>query len=339
MKKIILTFAAVATAFAMNAATSSAAQIDVYNLNGKTEKIEESAFPMWHAQGWYSAPVMRVYNVDGKEMVAAISDFGVWHDQGWYSAPVMRVYNLDGKEMVAAISDFSVWHAQGWYSAPVMRVYNLDGKEMVAAINDFAIWQDQGWYSTPVTKVFSRNGDSMIVQKSDLSYWLNEGWFQSLSDALVKLYQDDGQMIEVYEYEADEYINAGWHTTKYVPDKTQIGKLEGSYQDEYSQRASMEIFYLYDNAFQVSVKWGNSASSTCYWNISTAYLSRDGKLVYNDCYSYVEEYDYGKGRMEITNDYYGGQGYFYDDGNCLKWNEINRGVESYTEKCRFVKIG
>ena len=88
----------------------------------------------------------------------------------------------------------------------------------------------------------------------------------------------------------------------------------------------MDIVWLTDNTFYITISWGNGMSGTTFWKMN-AELSPDGTLTYSDCYCY-DDTRYGN-----KTKYSGGVGNFKYKNGYLYWNNITE--KDY--RCYFLK--
>lgn len=106
--------------------------------------------------------------------------------------------------------------------------------------------------------------------------------------------------------------------------------LTGSWQDELSQRATMEAVAAEDGAYDIYVEWGDSADRALIWQIHGEYDPESGMLAYEDAVSYFLTTD-GEGNEKME-DQQTSHGAFMKNGDKLRWQDSRGDTE-----CLFVK--
>lgn len=108
-------------------------------------------------------------------------------------------------------------------------------------------------------------------------------------------------------------------------------ELAGSWQDEVSRRASMEISQNQDGSYKIVVLWGSSAFETSTWEISGSFDAETGVLSYNDGKYSVHYYD--ENGTETVSDEETTKGSFTINGDKLRWQDSKN-----SEEGMFVKV-
>ena len=93
-------------------------------------------------------------------------------------------------------------------------------------------------------------------------------------------------------------------------------ELEGTWQDEISERATMSAARNADGSYDIEVSWANSADETASWRIHGTYDSVAGMLGYGDGEYVVRMLEYGK---EIVSGPEVTAGVFTKSGEKLIW--------------------
>ena len=95
--------------------------------------------------------------------------------------------------------------------------------------------------------------------------------------------------------------------------------LEGSWEDEVSQRAGMDVTKNEDGSYDILVHWGSSATETAIWEIHGTYDEVSGMLSYEDGAFSVHTFD------EKNNETVSGEettsGTFMKEGDKLRWSD------------------
>lgn len=95
--------------------------------------------------------------------------------------------------------------------------------------------------------------------------------------------------------------------------------LAGSWQDEVSQRASMDVKKNEDGSYDILVSWGSSAFETSTWEIHGTYDAQSGTLTYDNGKYSVHTWD------EKDNETISGEettkGSFSNEGDKLRWKD------------------
>ena len=110
--------------------------------------------------------------------------------------------------------------------------------------------------------------------------------------------------------------------------------LEGSWSDENSQRAVMDITKgKGEDEYEVLISWANGAAEKISWQFSGTFDREGGFLSYEDCVKTVHTFDENDNETTMT-EYENGKGAIsYLDGK-LRWEDKQ---ENIGEDCRFVK--
>ena len=108
--------------------------------------------------------------------------------------------------------------------------------------------------------------------------------------------------------------------------------LEGSWYDETSQRASMDITPTgKDDEYEILVSWGNGAAETITWQMSGTFDREGGFLYYDNCVKTVHRFDENDNE-ETRVEYENGEGAIkYFDGK-LTWEDKQ---EDIGKDCKF----
>ena len=112
-----------------------------------------------------------------------------------------------------------------------------------------------------------------------------------------------------------------------------IGKivLEGTWTDEISGRAEMDITALGDSTYDVLIHWGSSASEAAIWEFTGTYDFEGGILSYTDARHYtLELHDDGE---EIIKDETTTSGALMKEGEKLRWQD-----SANEEDCLFKNV-
>ncbi|MBR1567970.1 MAG: hypothetical protein IJ648_03325 [Lachnospiraceae bacterium] len=95
--------------------------------------------------------------------------------------------------------------------------------------------------------------------------------------------------------------------------------LSGSWQDEISQRASMDVTKNDDGSYDILVHWGGSAFETAIWEIHGTYDGAAGELLYNDGKYSIHTFD-EDGTETISSEETTNGGFIMEDGK-LRWKD------------------
>jgi hypothetical protein len=97
----------------------------------------------------------------------------------------------------------------------------------------------------------------------------------------------------------------------------QTANYSGRWVEEYASRCTITFTSRGGNSYNVEISWPNSAYEHYCWAM-TGNMASDGSLVYSDAHSWVETYvdDYN---YLISDEKFGGTGYFYMSGDRLIW--------------------
>ena len=107
--------------------------------------------------------------------------------------------------------------------------------------------------------------------------------------------------------------------------------LSGSWDDEISQRASMDVSKNKDGSYNLYIHWGASASETAIWEIHGTYDASAGMLSYEDGAFSIHSWD------DQDNESVSGEettrGSLMKEGEKLRWKDSRN-----SDDCLFVKV-
>ena len=95
--------------------------------------------------------------------------------------------------------------------------------------------------------------------------------------------------------------------------------LSGSWQDEISQRASMDVTKNDDGSYDILVHWGGSAFETAIWEIHGTYDVAAGELLYADGKYSIHTFE-EDGTETISSEETTNGGFIMEDGK-LRWKD------------------
>lgn len=107
--------------------------------------------------------------------------------------------------------------------------------------------------------------------------------------------------------------------------------LSGSWDDEVSKRASMDVTRNEDGSYNILVHWGGSATETAIWEIHGVYDETSGMLTYDDgeysIHTFTEDNQETVSGQETT------KGSFMKEGEKLRWSDSKNSEDGI-----FVKV-
>ena len=95
--------------------------------------------------------------------------------------------------------------------------------------------------------------------------------------------------------------------------------LSGSWDDEISKRASMDVTKNEDGSYDILVHWGGSATETAIWTIHGEYDPKSGMLSYEDGAYSIHTFD-DKGNETVSGEEKT-KGVFMKEGEKLRWQD------------------
>ena len=95
--------------------------------------------------------------------------------------------------------------------------------------------------------------------------------------------------------------------------------LAGSWDDEVSKRASMDVTKNEDGSYDILVHWGGSATETAIWSIHGEYNPTSGMLSYEDGVYSIHTFD-DKGNETVSGEEKT-KGAFMKEGEKLRWQD------------------
>lgn len=110
---------------------------------------------------------------------------------------------------------------------------------------------------------------------------------------------------------------------------------EGSWMDEWSQRAGLNIQKTGLNTAKVTVQWSSSYRETSEWVFNCKWDSNTGILTYENGKSWECYYDDNTNNLYKELEYDDGSGYFYLDSGYLYWVDEKDNVG---EDCYFIHL-
>ncbi len=174
-----------------------------------------------------------------------------------------------------------------------------------------------------------------------IEYAFDEGikvsrWFDINGQyVLIQLDHENVMDEETFKAITEEFVSL----TSIVPSEEEMAaryeELAGNYEDEYSQRAHMEVTANGAEGVYMTVYWADSAFAHAEWKMS-ARFGEDGLLYYTDCvccwYNYEDYEDENTYSVETL--YENGEGFFSLSENKLYWNGAG---EENCRDCVFAK--
>ena len=107
--------------------------------------------------------------------------------------------------------------------------------------------------------------------------------------------------------------------------------LTGSWENEISMRAGMDVVKNEDGSYDIHVHWGGSATETAIWEIHGTYDETSGMLSYEDGAYSIHTWD--ENNNETVHDEETTKGAFMKEGDKLRWQDSKN-----TEDGLFVKV-
>ena len=153
--------------------------------------------------------------------------------------------------------------------------------------------------------------------------------------AQEKTEEEKEQLAEEASAEADAITEEAITEAEEMEDEVLadfVGEIDlaGSWQDEVSQRASMDITVNDDGSCDIYVHWGGSATETAIWQIHGTYDPTSGMLTYEDGAYSIHTFD---GDKETVSGEETTQGTFMKEGDKLRWSDSKN-----EDDCVFVKM-
>ena len=140
---------------------------------------------------------------------------------------------------------------------------------------------------------------------------------------------------EEVETTAAEETTSAEATSKTV-DKTVIMNdvnLVGTWDDRYSQRATMEVRGGKNNVYRIHIHWGSTAFESEDWTMTGTFNDTTGELTYKDCTRTTITFD-EEGNETDEVHYRNGTGKFLYNNGELTWQSDN---DDYVDQCVFIR--
>ena len=140
--------------------------------------------------------------------------------------------------------------------------------------------------------------------------------------------EDQEDQAQALAEEAQETVEQAESEVQAVEDSIQnevladfTGKMDlaGSWQDEVSKRATMDVIANEDGSYDIVVNWGGSATEKAVWQIHGTYDEVSGMLSYEDGLYSIHTWD--ENDNETVSDEEVTKGAFMKEGEKLRWQD------------------
>ena len=140
--------------------------------------------------------------------------------------------------------------------------------------------------------------------------------------------EDQEDQAQALAEEAQETVEHAESEVHAVEDSIQnevladfTGKMDlaGSWQDEVSKRATMDVTANEDGSYDIVVNWGGSATEKAVWQIHGTYDEVSGMLSYEDGRYSIHTWD--ENDNETVSDEEVTKGAFMKEGEKLRWQD------------------
>lgn len=140
--------------------------------------------------------------------------------------------------------------------------------------------------------------------------------------------EDQEDQAQALAEEAQETVEQAESEVQAVEDSIQnevladfTGKMDlaGSWQDEVSKRATMDVTANEDGSYDIVVNWGGSATEKAVWQIHGTYDEVSGMLSYEDGRYSIHTWD--ENDNETVSDEEVTKGAFMKEGEKLRWQD------------------
>lgn len=140
--------------------------------------------------------------------------------------------------------------------------------------------------------------------------------------------EDQEDQAQALAEEAQETVEQAESEVQAVEDSIQnevladfTGKMDlaGSWQDEVSKRATMDVTANEDGSYDIVINWGGSATEKAVWQIHGTYDEVSGMLSYEDGLYSIHTWD--ENDNETVSDEEVTKGAFMKEGEKLRWQD------------------
>ena len=140
--------------------------------------------------------------------------------------------------------------------------------------------------------------------------------------------EDQEDQAQALAEEAQETVEQAESEVQAVEDSIQnevladfTGKMDlaGSWQDEVSKRATMDVTANEDGSYDIVINWGGSATEKAVWQIRGTYDEVSGMLSYEDGRYSIHTWD--ENDNETVSDEEVTKGAFMKEGEKLRWQD------------------
>lgn len=174
-----------------------------------------------------------------------------------------------------------------------------------------------------VTTELSEQADQIASEASSEADKLQEKASEAADTAADKVseaYDKANEAADQASEAAEQAMNEADQLLKEFQESTvEDVDLSGSWQDEISQRASMDVTKNDDGSYDILVHWGGSAFETAIWEIHGTYDVAAGELLYADGKYSIHTFE-EDGTETISSEETTNGGFIMEDGK-LRWKD------------------
>ena len=154
---------------------------------------------------------------------------------------------------------------------------------------------------------------------------------QAAADAAEQAEQAGNEAVAQAEETENEAVAQAEEAEDVLQEFTGEMDLSGSWDDEVSQRASMDVTRNEDGSYNIRVHWGGSATETAIWEIHGVYDETSGMLTYDDGAHSIHTFT--DDNQETVSDQETTKGSFMKEGDKLRWSDSKNSEDGI-----FVKV-
>lgn len=154
---------------------------------------------------------------------------------------------------------------------------------------------------------------------------------QAAAEAAEQAEQAGNEAVAQAEETENEAVAQAEEAEDVLQEFTGEMDLSGSWDDEVSQRASMDVTRNEDGSYNILVHWGGSATETAIWEIHGVYDETSGMLTYDDGAYSIHTITYDN--QETVSDQETTKGSFMKEGDKLRWSDSKNSEDGI-----FVKV-
>ena len=218
MKKCFKVLSCVATSL-MIATASSAANVELYALDGRTISVAEEEVSLYTAEGmgWFAEKPVTMHSLDGRTLVVPADKVEAHQNVGWYLEEDLPKSDAQPeKEVVTEKEDVPVVVPK-----TTVAVKYIDGTVVEVPEKHVETYKMLGWVEASdidkdqsTVTMYDEDGNAIKVPVSEVEKYEKDGWSTAKSEGKkITVFSQDGREKQILDTQYDEYTKKGWFAT------------------------------------------------------------------------------------------------------------------------------